>query len=66
MTGKLPQTRAHAFVAPSHMYVSAGQAYNNAMRADLGCMDFDDDAHGHSTAQVRLTETGEGMRMNRI
>ena len=25
-TGKLPQTRAHAFVGPSHKYVSAGQA----------------------------------------
>ena len=39
----------------------AGRAHCTAMRAMLGCLDRDDNAHGKTHGRVRLAETGVGI-----
>jgi hypothetical protein len=60
-TGEVPQTLAHAYVELSRMHVSAGRAHSTAMRAKLGCMDRDDDAHGKRTVECDWRKRGLGL-----
>lgn len=50
-----------AWSYPVCIHASAGRAHSTAMRAMLGCMDRDDDAHGKTHGRVRLAETGVGI-----
>ena len=45
-----------------HTCECPGRAHSTAIRATLGCMDRDDDAHGKTHGRVRLAETGVGIR----
>jgi hypothetical protein len=62
-TGEVPQTLAHARVELSRMHTCEcpGRAHSTAIRATLGCMDRDADAHGKTHGRVRLAETGVGI-----
>ena len=44
-----------------HTCECPGRAHSTAIRATLGCMDRDDDAHGKTHGRVRLAETGVGI-----
>ena len=42
-------------------HASAGRAHSTAMRAMLGCMDRDDDAHGKRTVECDWRKRGWGL-----
>ena len=56
-----------AWSYPVCIHVSAGRAHSTAMRAMLGCMDRDDDAHGKRTVECDWRRRGWGLgETNRI